>query len=114
MAVTFEHGEIPQVFDENKPGILINEVNRILREAGLVKEADYFMQVPLVAVAVNLPDDYQKVNLNRFFNLQLMKLDVNTINQRYCLLNVGNTYAWLKSFVEGVLPTLMDHQLPKA
>ena len=114
MSVTFEHGELPHLLEENKPGILIHEVNRILREAGLVKQADYFIQEPIIAVAINLPDEYQKLNLNRFFNLQLMKLDVSTINQRYCLLNVGNSYAWLKSFVDGVLPTLMDHQLPKA
>lgn len=60
-------------------------------------------------------DSIQRFLINRYWRMQLQKLDENTIDARFCLVDEAHvkTVDWLRVFKEGVLPCILSHQLPK-
>jgi hypothetical protein len=67
-----------------------------------------------------LPDpDYQRFAINRAWRLIFAKLNqrerIDTIDVRYCLVDKeGSIQDWKKLFETGVLPFILEHQLPGA
>jgi hypothetical protein len=63
--------------------------------------------------------NYQRFAINRAWRLIFAKLNqresINTIDVRYCLVDKeGSTEDWKKLFESGVLPFILEHQLPGA
>lgn len=49
---------------------------------------------------------------NRFWRIQLSRLKKNTIDERECLADDVGYQAWLRDFRKGVLPTILEYNLP--
>jgi hypothetical protein len=88
---------------------LIVEVDKILRTSGLNKNADELMS----KLSSHLDDNnvIHRHELNRYFNLVLMGLPVNTIEHRYCLIPNGTFSAWLNIFKLKILPLLLENDV---
>ncbi|WP_233874970.1 hypothetical protein [Paraburkholderia adhaesiva] len=61
--------------------------------------------------------DYQRFAINRAWRLIFAKLNqrerIDTIDVRYCLVDKeGSIQDWKKLFETGVLPFILEHQLP--
>jgi hypothetical protein len=54
------------------------------------------------------------VEMNRFWRNELVKVPVNTISERECLINEIAPSDWLRHFTSQVLPTIVRWKLPKA
>ncbi|WP_233874258.1 hypothetical protein [Paraburkholderia adhaesiva] len=72
----------------------------------------------LQAGVESLPDpNYQRFAINRAWRLIFAKLNqrerIDTIDVRYCLVDKeGSIQDWKKLFETGVLPFILEHQLP--
>lgn len=52
------------------------------------------------------------VLINRFWRLQLARLNVPTYEERMCLADNGDFNLWLVQFRRYILPTIIEHRLP--
>jgi hypothetical protein len=86
---------------------LITEVIQILRVSGLNKLADDLNTKHSKDVETTLIN--QRHELNRYFNLVLIGLPVNTIEHRYCLIPNGLFTDWLKIFEMKIVPVLVEY-----
>lgn len=50
--------------------------------------------------------------VNHFWRVQLGSLDVNTIDERECLVSDATVNDWIRNFEECVIPTIVKHGLP--
>lgn len=71
--------------------------------------SDYFNKNDLMKKKPNV----QKFYLNKFFNIQLLQLDVNTSAERYCLITDGSIEDWINLFNSKIMPFLAEHDLPR-
>lgn len=67
-----------------------------------------------VQEAKNLRPEAQRFILNRYWNLQLLSVNISTIEERYCLISNGEISDWLKLFEKAIVPFAKKHNLPKA
>lgn len=69
---------------------------------------------PIITDVAHLNDfDKHRSALNRFWNLQLISLPVDTITERYCLVSNGTKEDWIRLFSTKILPKCVEHKLPK-
>jgi hypothetical protein len=94
---------------------LIQECHKVLFKHGLGKQSEsVFLTDPDIVQALEIHAEGQRYFVNRFWLLQLMSLvDVNTMNERWCLVPNGEIKDWLRLFEDTIVPTLITHQLPK-
>ncbi len=55
--------------------------------------------------------EVQRFYLNRYFNLELMKATVDSMDQRYCLINDGTIEDWIRLYKTKILPFLLQYNL---
>lgn len=93
---------------------LVKEVADRLTRAGLAKEVllSYYTN-PLIIDAQSFPTEGQRFILNRFFNLQLLGCEANSIDERFCLIPTGEFKDWLRLFEQRIVPFCVEHRLPK-
>jgi len=92
---------------------LIEEVIILLKKYQFTSEQiNVFVNDKLVVSCENKVFEVQRINLNRFWNLQLMQSEKETIEIRYNLLHDGSIENWLKWF-EKIVPFIKDNNLPK-
>jgi len=107
-----------ELFEKRQPNDtdLVQECNKILIKHGLGTQSEQvFLQDEDIKRALDLHSEGQRYFINRFWTLQLMSLvGVNTMNERWCLVPKGDIKDWLRLFEDSIVPTLINHQLPKA
>lgn len=57
----------------------------------------------------------QRFLINRYWRMELAKLEENTMDVRFCLIDEAHvsTKDWLRVFKQGVLPCILKHSLPR-
>jgi hypothetical protein len=99
---------------------LITAVTQLLVDAGHPEPMFWIDNLHRDAV---MSEDFDKrrFQINRqwemiFGSVSPAKVDKNymrdQLDARYCLLPQGNVKEWLKSFKDGVVPTVMKYQIP--
>lgn len=96
---------------------LIASVEKSLNESGLNQQVnEVFVKTDTYCIGKPLCFEAQRFLLNRFFNTQLHHIantkEIDTREERYCLLDEGNPTDWMKSFQNKILPALITHQYP--
>lgn len=96
---------------------LVSEVYQLLCRATLREAAErYFLQDTLIRQAQGKHFSFQRVNLNKFWTLQLLQLEttqqVNTRRARLALIDTGSTNEWIRLFEAVVLPLAINFELP--
>lgn len=92
---------------------LIHEVRELLLEnIPLEKVLKCYDSHHLIKSAVNKIPDVQRHNLNRYWNLQLLTSQADTIHQRFCLVPNGTCEEWLDLFKSSILPFIIKNDLP--
>jgi hypothetical protein len=88
---------------------LLSEVINLLSSSALHDTATslhlYFQDNDLL----DKKDNVQRFYMNKFFNLLLLAIPANTIDQRYCLITDGTVDDWLNLFKKKTLPFLREH-----
>lgn len=100
---------------QRQPGELdlISEVRNILCAAGLNKEVERSYDTNQYIIdGANLTTEAQRFLLNRFWNIQLIALGVNSVEQRFCLIDSGEYKDWIKLFKESIVPYAVSNRLP--
>lgn len=90
---------------------LVNIVHRLLEEEGSAEGADRFLDLFTVKTDSQHEDI---IEMNRFWRNELVKVPVNTISERECLIGDIAPSDWLRHFTTQVLPTIVRWKLPKA
>lgn len=93
---------------------LIAAVRTILVNSGLAKEVEQsYDSNKYINDGLHLNPLGQRFLLNRFWNLQLLRIpDCNTVEQRFCLIEDGSPEDWLRLFETKIVPCLIQHRLP--
>ena len=94
---------------------LISEVREQLQLCGAgMRIVTHYDNNELILVAKDATPDVQRQYLNRYWHLQLMGLNENTINVRFCLVTGGSVDDWLRLFKGTVVPCIVRNDLPRA
>jgi len=91
---------------------LVSEVRNILKEVGLHEKLSAYDGHRYIKEAINKSSNIQRYHLNRYWSLQLMMSDKQSIEERYCLIPNGSNNEWLKLFKTKVLPFILENNLP--
>lgn len=93
---------------------LVEEVKKLLKSAGLVKECDeIFLTDPTIVFISDRDYITQKIYLNRFWRTQLSAFGSESMQQRYCLIDGGTGLEWLGLFKSSVMPFIISKSLPR-
>lgn len=93
---------------------LIAIVRQILVEAGLYQNVvEHYDSNHYIYEALNKRPEVQRFLLNQFWNLQLMSVPVNTMNERFSLVPNGSLDEWLSLFQSTIVPFAVQHNLPR-
>lgn len=88
---------------------LLEIVENLLAESGLFNTKmilrDYFIKNQVVDKKPNV----QRFYMNKFFQIQLLVMETNTIEQRFCLITDGTVEDWLNLFKRKILPFLREN-----
>lgn len=92
---------------------LVSSVREMLVASGLLPNVIvYFDTNNYIQEAYKMRPEGQRFLLNRFWNLQLLVIDVNTVDERFCLISNGECIDWLRLFKQKILPCAILHRLP--
>ena len=91
---------------------LIQNLSIIFNENGI--DPNPMLNYPSIAQVIEADPESQRIALNRYWNLQLMTLPVDTISERYCLVPNGQYADWLRLFQAKILPRCIEFRLPRA
>ena len=81
--------------------------------AGLIQNVEkYYDTDSYIRQASRLGEKAQQLLLNRYLRLQLLSVETNTEQQRFCLIDGCDKDKWKKFVTEGVLPTLIGNGRP--
>lgn len=89
---------------------LIDQVLNTLSENGLFKVKDAYIKDEQLKSVKASDKSIQRFEINRFFNLWLLSLPVNTTEQRYCLIPNGEFSVWLSIFKSKIVPLLIQFE----
>ena len=93
---------------------LVSEVRKILKDNTLGKLADENYDTHrYIRDAADKRPEIQRHFLNKYWGLQLVSAEDNSIEERSCLIPDGNVSDWLGLFRTNILPFLIKNQLPK-
>lgn len=105
-----------QLLNENRQETepnLIDKVVELLNKYNFSNESiNLFLNSKLVANCQNNVFEVQRVNVNRFWNMQLMVLGSKSIEARSFLLQDGTMENWLE-FFERVVPFMKENNVPR-
>ncbi len=91
---------------------LVKIIRDMLIKVGqLPKVHLYDNSVKIKEASIRRPD-VQRFILNDYWNIQIMSVDTDSIDVRYCLVGRGDYKTWLELFESKVLPFIMEHNLP--
>lgn len=92
---------------------LIDEVINLLKKYEFTQEQiNIFINDKMIVACSDKVFEVQRVNINRFWNLQLMQSEQETVEVRYNLLSDGDIQNWLIWF-ERIITFIKDNNLPK-
>lgn len=90
---------------------LVDATKAILARHGL--DVDAFLASHDVQEAVGRNESVQRYWLNRYWNVQLMSVPANSIEERFCLIPNGSAQTWLDLFEKKIVAFCKKHGLPK-
>ena len=94
---------------------LVSSVRQLLADSGLLPQVImFFDNNQNILDAINRPPEAQRFLLNRYWNLQLLLVNDNTIEERFCLIPNGEYCDWLRLFKNKVLPCAIVNRLPRS
>lgn len=91
---------------------LVEVVTAMLFSAGHPQPQAWLQGLHPDAINSNNPE-VQRFLINRYWRGQIAQVPGNTLDIRYCLVDQGQYTDWIRLFKNGVLPCIMDNQLPK-
>lgn len=92
---------------------LVSACRAAMVGAGLINSVtEAFDTHQYIKDAALLGEVAQRFLLNKFWHVQLLSLDCDTQKERFCLLDQGEAKEWMRCFVEGVLPKIVEYRLP--
>lgn len=92
---------------------LVSSCRSMLVGSGLLLSVEAsFDQNKYIRDAGPLCPTAQRFLLNKFWQIQLLKLECDTQKARFYLIDQGEFTEWLKCFREGVLPVVIQYNLP--
>lgn len=92
---------------------LIDIVRQTLINAGLQHNVlAHYDNNHYIVEAINKRPEVQRFLLNQFWNLQLMSVSVNSLNERFSLVPNGSLEEWLNLFNSVIIPFAVQHNLP--
>lgn len=91
---------------------MIEEVRNLLIAAGQGNKIDIYDNHPRIVDAKNRHSDVQRHALNQFWMIQLGACEKPSFNERTYLLPRGDKSEWLKVFNLGVMPFIIENDLP--
>lgn len=97
---------------------LVDTIHGYLINAGLIQEADVFLNDPNISTIRNKINLLQRYVLNRYFTIQIYNaeltgVNVNGLEERYMLMPDGTDNEWLSMFRRRVVPFLIANRIPK-
>ena len=93
---------------------LTTEVREQLSLCGAnLRAQEYFDTNELIISTKGMDPDSQRMYQNRYWNLQLLGLEENTIDVRFCLITNGTTDDWFRLFKQMVIPCIVRNNLPR-
>lgn len=104
-----------QRYHDKKPAgdiDMIEEVRKLLIEAGQGNKIHIYDNHPRIVDAKNRHSDVQRHALNQFWMVQLGACEKPSFNERTYLLPRGDKSEWLKVFNLGVMPFIIENDLP--
>lgn len=94
---------------------MIAQVRQLLGDSGLLPQVvQFFDTSKFIIDGINRPPEAQRFLLNKFWNLQLLLVNENTIEERFCLIPNGEYCDWLRLFKDKILPCCIAHRLPRS
>lgn len=102
------HGEKPQ-----GEICLVSEIRRLLIESGQGANVQYFDNHPRIVEATGKIADVQRYCINQFWHVQLGACEKNSFNERSMLLERGPFSEWLSVFRQGIIPFIIENDLPR-
>jgi hypothetical protein len=91
---------------------LVKIVRDMLIKIGQLPRVHLYDNSPKIKEAMSRRPDVQRFILNDYWNIQIMSVDADSIDVRYCLVGRGDCDTWLQLFESKVLPFIMEHNLP--
>ena len=91
---------------------MVAKVRELLISIGQLPKIHLYDNSPKIKEAMNKRPDVQRFILNDYWNIQIMAVDADSIDVRYCLVGRGDCTSWLYLFESKVLPFIMEHNLP--
>lgn len=92
---------------------LIDDVVSMLKRYNFSQDQiNIFLNNKLIVPCKDKVFEVQRVNVNRFWNMQLMQCDKETVEIRYHLLSDGSIENWLV-FFEKIINFIKDNNLPR-
>ena len=88
---------------------LLAVVETLLSESGLHQTRMSLRGYFETHEIVNKKPNVQRFFMNKFFQLLLLAIDANTIEQRFCLITDGTVDDWLSLFRKKILPFLREY-----
>lgn len=95
-----------------QPQRLTDQISDILQRAGHPRATEWLNGVHPDALRDDVNPDVQRFLINRYWRLQLGSLPINTLDERYCLVDTGEIARWLELFEQKVAPCIVTHNLP--
>lgn len=97
----------------NQQKSLVEQVSELLAKAGHGRPTDWVKGVH-PDVHVTQDEGVQRFLINRYWRVQLGALAIDTMDVRYCLVDTGEISRWLSLFEQGVVPCVVENNLPPA
>ncbi len=92
---------------------LINDVVSMLQRYNFSQEQiNIFLNHKFIVSCKNQVFEVQRVNINRFWSMQIMQCDKETVEIRYHLLPDGSIENWL-AFFEKIIMFIKENDLPR-
>ncbi len=94
---------------------LVAIVRRILIDhVGTERVMLYYDTSRFIEYARDRNSEVQRTLLNRYWNYQIMTVNIESQEERFCLIPNGQIDEWLRLWQSKVLPFVIQHQLPVA
>lgn len=76
-------------------------------------QLDAFNNNQHVVMAADRKPEVQRYHMNQYWNLQLLKAERVSVDERYSLIPNGSIEDWCRLFERGVLPFVLSNNLPR-
>lgn len=98
--------------EESEPNLIDKVVELLNKYKFSTESINIFLNHQFVVNCQDKVFEVQRVNINRFWNIQLMSLGSKSIEARSLLLQDGSMDNWLE-FFEKIIPLIKENNIPR-